>query len=151
MLLHCFIQEPAVIATASTGKVDRPRPQVWYEIAQHAIVNGIQSAQKVFSQHMTIYSPGASRRAIARWMHDIRRGRGPTDHLNAHRWRESVVGKDLEAIVVGQLQTRAQAGLTLDNGVLANLIRVQLELHGKANLLVENGGFHTFGPTWCHR
>jgi hypothetical protein len=144
-------QECTVVTAPVAKKVDKPRPENWYDIANYATYMGVTNAIKFYEADMSDYSYRAARLAVSRWIHDLADGKAPTDHLNSSRWRSSIVGNEIEQIVVKDLQVRSETGLVIDNSILRRLIKEQLAVHEKSYLLAENGGVLTLGDSWACR
>ena len=62
-----------------------------------------------------------------------------------------VYGRAVDTATYNAIIGRNSKGLSMDRFVMKQLLITQLTLHGKADLLVENGGKFSFGDAWATR
>ena len=122
------------------------RPENWRIIAAHHDLWGRSKTCEEFKNDLGDRTQRSIDQALRTWSRDLKENK---EGLRGKR--APAYGFSIDLLLLKEVKERLNKNLSVDDVTLHSLLVHQLGLHGKLELMAENGGSHMFLHGWAGR
>lgn len=138
---------PDVRIAKKKPKIWQSRPPNWEDIASDAMVSGNYSTIKSFATEFKGVTPTAAYQRLNTWKKDLHKERIE----GTFKSRLPTYGAEIDKLILADVHATRSAGLSVDDDILRRYLIIHLTAAGKQGMLKDEGGKHTYGPSWAKR